>query len=264
MESEQIDTGVIERCILDCNATRLALKDWEERRDDDDFLNVIAIYSRESVATVRELKELRTIWETISVVQKAQIEVLEERVKQQEEELGLQTQEPSTPIEGLKKGVMQQEEELKSETGEILSLSESLTQVKESLKKLAESLRANGKEIQGLDEICRGLRRLKQDDETNVGHQSKEQEAEAEAARLKEQVERLKSEKADFEEQLAREKLALARAREELKDKLTVLAMSEEKVQGLESEVGKKAEALMAESRALHEKEEELRVSRRV
>lgn len=87
-----------------------------------------------------------------------------------------------------------------------------------------------GEEVERLDEICCGLGRQEQDDETSLENKSKEQEVEAEAGRLKEQIERLEGEKADSEEQLAQERAVLARARQEFKDKLAQLSASEEKV----------------------------------
>lgn len=241
MESEktEIDTGLIERCILDCNATRQALEDWEKTRDDDDFKDVIEAYYTESVATVQELQELKSIWEKVSVAQEAQIRELEEKVKRKDKEL-------------------------ESKTGEASSYSKSLAQVKEILERVVEGLMVKGEEVEGLDEICRGLGRQEQDDETSLENKSKEQEVEAEAGRLKEQIERLEGEKADSEEQLAQERAVLARARQEFKDKLAQLSASEEKVQGLESEVEHKVEVLMGKSRALREKEEEFRASKRV
>lgn len=92
MESEktEIDTGLIERCILDCNATRQALKDWEKTRDDDDFKDVIEVYYTESVATVQELQELKSIWEKVSVAQKAQIKELEEKSQAKRQGVGVE------------------------------------------------------------------------------------------------------------------------------------------------------------------------------
>lgn len=132
-------------------------------------------------------------------------------------------------LKSLRKKVKRKDKELESKTGEASSYSKSLAQVKEILK-VVEGLMVKGEEVERLDEICCGLGRQEQDDETSLENKSKEQEVEAEAGRLKEQIERLEGEKADSEEQLAQERAVLARARQEFKDKLAQLSASEEKV----------------------------------